>query len=464
MEKEKGAPLTGRDDPQQNIRPAGFAEEERRHFDRVLALALGIGAGLLSCGASVSRVEMAVKLICLSCGAKEVNVMALPSVINCSIRLADGSEVSQMKRNCEVTNNFRRMEMYNQLSRDVCAKKLTAEEAELELEHIAVDRGYSLPVSVLSGGLVAGIFTVYFGGALIDSIPSFIVGCLMMYVNILLSRRDFNSYARTFVLSLLGGALSILLSRLFIVFGAHCSVSMVSIGTIMVVVPGLLICNAVRDMFSGDIYSGSFELLNGLLTILAIAAGYSSSIIILRSVMIDLTPVARAGIEDYAYRIITCLLGACSVGIMFNCQLKKIAFGVGNILATFALYLVIEYYFADDYFLQFLIPTLLAGLIAEIQARAFKAPSTIFLVPAIIVLVPGGSLYYTVNYIVNSDMALAQVWGERALLSLLGIAVGISVITAIFQIIHPVKGGAALKRLHRIKNKQQQRNNQQQGK
>ena len=160
MENEKGAPLTGRDDPQQNIRPTGFAEEERRHFDRVLALALGIGAGLLSCGASVSRVEMAVKLICLSCGAKEVNVMALPSVINCSIRLADGSEVSQMKRNCEVTNNFRRMEMYNQLSRDVCAKKLTAEEAELELERIAVDRGYSLPVSVLSGGLVAGIFTV----------------------------------------------------------------------------------------------------------------------------------------------------------------------------------------------------------------------------------------------------------------------------------------------------------------
>lgn len=436
------------------------AERERSHFDRVLALALGIGAGLLSCGASVSRVEIAVKLVCLACGAKEVNVMSLPSVIICSVKIADGSEVSQMKRCYEVSNNFGKMEMYNQLSRDICSHKLTEEEAEDMLEEIGKSKGYSQPVLVLSGGLVAGIFTVYFGGSLIDGIPAFIVGCIMMFVNILLSRRDFNSYARTFVLSLIGGALSICLSRLFIVCGAHCSVSMVSIGTIMVVVPGLLICNAVRDMFSGDIYSGSFELLNGLLTILAIAAGYSSSIVILRSVMVELDPIVREpfGLEDNIYRVVTCLFGACSVGVMFNCGLKKILFGVGNIIATFALYLVIEYFFRTDYFLQFFTATLLAAFIAEIMARIFKAPSTIFLVPAIIVLVPGGSLYYTVNYIVNGNMALAQSWGERALLSLLGIAVGISVISAVFQIVHPVKGRAALKRFLKLKNKQQQGN------
>ena len=427
-------------------------ENERRHFDRVLALALGIGSGLLSCGASVSRVEIAVERICLACGAKEVNVMSLPSVINCSVRMADGSEVSQLKRCYEVTNDFRKMENYNQLSRDICAGKVTAEEAESRLEQINVSKGYPLPVAVLSGGLVAGIFTIYFGGSLIDGIPAFLIGCLMLYVSTLLSRRDFNAYARTFVLSVIGGVCSILLTRLFILCGARCPVSMVSIGTIMVVVPGRLICNAVRDMFLGDIYSGAFELMSGLLTILAIAAGYSASIMILRSVMVELVDT-RTGIEDYIYRIITCLFGACSVGVMFNCDLKKILIGVGNILATFAVYLVIEYFYADNFFLQFFIPTLLAALISEILARLFKAPSTIFLVPAIIVLVPGGSLYYTVNYIVNADMAQAAAWGERAALSLLGIAVGISVISAIFQIIHPLKGKAAIKRFLRLKNK-----------
>lgn len=430
------------------------AERQRRYFDRVLALALGIGAGLLSSGASVSRVETAVKLICLACGAREVNVMSFPSVIICSVRLDDGSEVAQLKRNFEVSNDFFKMEQCNQLSRDVCSKKLTVEEAEVRLREIGGSRAYKTPVTVLSGGLVAGLFTIYFGGALIDGIPAFITGCLMMFANILLSRRDFNSYARTFVLSLLGGMLSILLCRLFILCGANCSVSMVTIGTIMVVVPGLLICNAVRDMFSGDIYSGAFEFLNGVLSILAIAAGYGASLILLRSLVVYIEPAVRTGWEYYIYSTVTCLIGACAVGVMFNCTFKKILIGTGNILVTFLIFLVLQEY-TGDVFLEHFVSTLFAAVVAEVLARVFKAPSTIFLVPAIIVFVPGGSLYYTMNGIVTGDMAFAATWGKTAGLTLLGIAVGISVITALFQIIHPVKGKAALRRLIRLKNKQQ---------
>ena len=217
----------------------------------VLAFALGVGTGLLSCGASVSRVEIAVERICLACGAKEVNVFALPSMVLCSIKVADGSEVSQMKRNFEVSNNFFKMEKYNQLSRDLCAHKLSLEEAERELDNINSSNWFKVPFIVLGGGVLAGAFSVFFGGALIDALPSALIGCLMAYLNILLSRRDFNAYARTFMLSLVGGFLAMLMSRALIACGVACSVSMVTIGTIMVVVPGLLICNAVRDLFSG---------------------------------------------------------------------------------------------------------------------------------------------------------------------------------------------------------------------
>ncbi len=435
------------------------AESERRHFDRVLALALGVGVGLLSCGASVLRVEITVERICTACGAKEVNVMALPSIVMCSIKLADGSEVSQLKRSYEAGNNFRKIEMFNQLSRDISAGKVAFEEAEDRLEEINKSKGYPLPVAVIAGGLVAGIFTVYFGGSIIDGIPSFIIGCAMLYVSRLLSRRDFNAYARTFVLSLMGGVFSVLFSRLLILCGAQCSLSMVSIGTIMVVVPGLLICNAVRDMFAGDIYSGAFELMNGVLTIVAIAAGYSSALVILRPVLVDLEPIQRGTVADYIYRILTCLGGACSVGVMFNCNLKRIAVNIGNILATFVIYLVLEYFFAENYFLQFLVATLFAASVSEVLARVVKAPSTIFLVPAIIVLVPGGSLYYTVSYLVNSEYALASDYGMRALLSLLGIGVGISVVSVLCQISRPQKGKAAIQRFLHHKNKIKQGKN-----
>ena len=430
------------------------AEAERRHFDRVLALALGVAKGLLSCGASVSRVEIAVEKICLSCGAEEVNVFALPSMVLCSIKLADGSEVSQMKRNFEVSNDFRKMEAYNQLSRDICAKKLGPEEAERRLEYLNNNRLGSLPAVIAGGGVLAGAFTVFFGGSLIDGVPSLIIGALMAYINVLLSRRDFNSYARTFILSLAGGAMAILLCALFNLCGARCSVSMVTIGTIMVVVPGLLICNAVRDMFSGDIYSGAFEFLNGVLAILAIVAGYGASLFLLRGIATDFPPPVREGAEYYAYAIISCLIGSCAVAVMFNCAYKKIAIGVGNILVTCVIYLVLMD-FVGETFSANLIATLFAAAVAEILARIFKAPSTIFLVPAIVVFVPGGSLYYAMQGILGGDMQSAVNYGEAAGLSLLGIAVGISVMTALFQIIHPVKGKAAIKRLIRLKNKHQ---------
>lgn len=425
-----------------------YAFEERRHFDSVLAFALGVGTGLLSCGASVSRVEIAVERICLSCGAKEVNVFALPSMVLCSIKVADGSEVSQMKRNFEVSNNFFKMEKYNQLSRDLCNHKLSLEEAEKQLDVINSGSWHKVPLIVLGGGVLACAFSVFFGGALIDALPSLLIGCLMSYLNILLSRRDFNAYARTFMLSLVGGFLSILLSRALIACGISCSVSMVTIGTIMVVVPGLLICNAVRDLFSGDIYSGAFELLNGVLSILAIAAGYGAALFILRDVVVYVAIVPRTGVLYYVYAMASCVVGACGVAIMFNCAAKKILISLGNIVAAFAIYLIMETYVGEDFIDNF-VSTVFAACAAEILARIFKAPSTIFLVPAIIVLVPGGALYYAMNGIVMGDMADAVSFGKSGGLTLLGISVGISVVTALFQIIHPLKGKAAIKRLFR---------------
>ncbi len=437
---------------------AALSELERRHFDRVLALALEIGTGLLSCGASVSRVEIAVERVCLSCGAEEVNVFALPSMVLCSIKLGDGSEVSQMKRNYDVSNNFRKMERYNQLSRDFCAKKITASEAEAQVRALRGDKCCKNYMVVTGGALLSGAFAVFFGGGLADILPAAIVGGVMAWVNILLSRRDFNSYAGTFVTSFLGGILSILLSRLFIACGMSCSVSMIMIGTIMGVVPGLLICNAVRDMFSGDIYSGAFEFLNGVLAILALAAGYGASLFLLRGVVEYIEPAVRVGAAYYAYSVISCFFGACGVALLFNCAPKKIAVGAGNIIFTYVIYLLLMEFNGDIFTANF-VATLFAATVAEALARVFKAPSTIFLVPAIIAFVPGGSLYYAMNGLVTGEMSAAVDYGKAAGLSLLGFSVAISFVSALFQLTHPLKGKAAIKRFLRLKAQKQNQNN-----
>ena len=65
---------------------------------------------------------------------------------------------------------------------------------------------------------------------------------------------------------------------------------------------------------------------------------------------------------------------------------------------------------------------------AELLARRLKCPATLFLTPAIIPLVPGGSLYETMSYAVRRETERAHRTGAVTLEAALAIAAGISIV------------------------------------
>lgn len=74
-------------------------------------------------------------------------------------------------------------------------------------------------------------------------------------------------------------------------------------------------------------------------------------------------------------------------------------------------------------------------VIAEVLARILKAPATAFIAPAVIPLIPGGSLFYSMQYFVQGDKVAG---GERLLhtAAVAGvIAVGIYTASALFRFI-----------------------------
>jgi uncharacterized membrane protein YjjP (DUF1212 family) len=350
----------------------------------------------------------------------------------------DGTEVQQMKRVYSISNNMALMEDYNQLSRDVCAKKQSLAEAENRYHILSTQKRYPLYLTVLGGALGSGGFCVMFGGGLLDFMPAFLVGALMSYLNEVLSIRSFNSYARAFMLSVIGGFFSITLCYLLQLIGLTVSPAMVMKGTIMVVIPGVLICNAIRDLFAGDIFSGSSQLLNGVLTALVIVAGYGAAVYILRGILVEPTYPVRTGVIKYVYLVIFGIIGSAAFAVFFKIRLRRIGFATLAILLTYALYLVMDYY-AESVFAVTLVATIFAALCSEILARIIKAPATVFLIPAILPFVPGAGLYDTISYIVQGELSTAWTYGGQVVLYFLGIAVGLSVVASIFQLIYPVK-------------------------
>ncbi len=131
-------------------------------------------------------------------------------------------------------------------------------------------------------------------------------------------------------------------------------------------------------------------------------------------------------------RIIAAFVGCISFSIFFNLKKERLLYAAVLGTLSGAIYIYCERIFSENVFLANMIPAFIGTMLSELSARWKKAPAIIFILPSIIILIPGGSFYYTMSYLVNGNQELFQVWGGRTLLAALGISVGIIVASFIF--------------------------------
>ena len=70
----------------------------------------------------------------------------------------------------------------------------------------------------------------------------------------------------------------------FVHFGFGHDANMIMIGDIMLLIPGLMLINSVREMLCGDLMSGLLRLLESIVLALSIACGFAVAIMTLGSV------------------------------------------------------------------------------------------------------------------------------------------------------------------------------------
>ncbi len=133
----------------------------------------------------------------------------------------------------------------------------------------------------------------------------------------------------------------------------------------------------------------------------------------------------------YSVMIVTAALGTAGYCLNVNVKRNRIVYGcVGGVISTLLYCVFVEAQLS--LLLQNLIPAAVVTFYAEVLARVVKAPATVFLIPSIIPLVPGGRLYYTMRAIVDGEGADAKVFAMETIVIALGIAVGIVVVSLVF--------------------------------
>ena len=243
--------------------------------DRILGLALDIVQHMLECGAEVRRVEDTAQRICRAYGAEQVEVFSITTLIVATIVMPGGRHRTQTRRVYYNGNNLWRLENLNAVSRRICATLPPLDEAIALADAAAKTKPYSTGLLFLASVLVAGGFSIFFGGSLRDGIGAAIAGLLIQ----LLDRYrlpQVNHVAHVVFCSLLGGVVSCLT----VLVGLAEHIDMVMIGAIMLQIPGLAMGNALRDVLGGDIMAGILRLTQSLVLAVAIAVGFGLALFI----------------------------------------------------------------------------------------------------------------------------------------------------------------------------------------
>ena len=120
-------------------------------------------------------------------------------------------------------------------------------------------------------------------------------------------------------------------------------------------------------------------------------------------------------------------IGAAGFGFLFHLQFKHIfPAALGGVL-TWVIY-VIANIWGFDVFISSLFASAFAAIYSEVIAKIRKAPTTLFLIISVVVLIPGGSLYYTMSYAVQRQWQYAATYGSKTVQCTLGLAIGMSLI------------------------------------
>ncbi len=244
--------------------------------DNLLRIAMDIGEGLLKNGAEIHRVELAIETICHAYGAAHVEVFSIQSLILASVRMKDHTYSSQTRRILDISNNLHMLEAYNSLSRKICQERPDFDAVDEMLRAVKEKKRYPRFLLMLGYMLASGSFAVFFGGSVRDGIAGALVGILVFLLD-LVHFDFFNKMAKTLLTAFVAG----IGAYLSIFAGIGQNVDMIIIGSIMLLIPGLALGNAMRDLFCGDILAGVLKLIQACVTTVMIAIGYGLAILLL---------------------------------------------------------------------------------------------------------------------------------------------------------------------------------------
>ncbi|MFB3162043.1 threonine/serine exporter family protein [Neobacillus sp. 179-C4.2 HS] len=244
-------------------------ENEKTHTYEIMEVCLLAGKIMLQSGGETYRVEDTMMRMAAAFGIENSHSYVTPTGI---IFSAEGAEPTKTKliRISTRSTDLKKVAMVNSISRRITSGELNLESALTLLKELdALNVTFPFMVQVAAASIASGCFMIMFMGEWIDFIPAMLSGGVgyigFLYFHRYIPVKFFSEFLASFIIGLL--------SFFLVKIGAGQQLDKIIIGSVMTLVPGLLVTNAVRDLMAGHLVSGLSKGAEALLTAFAIGSG-----------------------------------------------------------------------------------------------------------------------------------------------------------------------------------------------
>ena len=414
-------------------------------IDYILDFCKELGKEMIVSGANIERVDLCIERICHGYGLHDVTCANLTTRISIS---AKDEEKRYAHRQTDVPPqvfNLERLKKLNNLSYYV--RNNTPDVTTLyDLLHSVKSNDFPW-WAIMIGYLLAmaGLARIFLAGPtelLIAELNTLILFGLSKAFSKIHLNKIITNFISMFICSTI--------AMLFYAVGFISNFYTVVITNAFFLIPGIQMINCARNLLCGNEMNGVIDLLKVILEVCTIVAGVAAAYALLGGL------VNYAMLEDTmkevkeAYEqlpkwltnielVILTLMATTGFSVVFNIQLKDIVFAaIGGVIVRLV-YILFQFIIPDYPFVFTTIAAFCAALYSEILANIRKEPSTLYLYPSIIPLIPGDSFYYAALGIVWGNTSLLTTYGPTLALSLVGISLGFVLCSSVVHYIRKFK-------------------------
>jgi uncharacterized membrane protein YjjP (DUF1212 family) len=322
----------------------------------------------------------------------------MPTAVLCSIGKGEAMR-THIVRVLPGDVNLEKLDRVDEVLGKVIRRKVTAAEALAEVRAIrAAPVRYAGWMTVAACAAAAACAARFFGGAWVDGLAACAIGLVVGGLALIAARRRHVSRVTDFVSGLVAAAAANLLT----LADAGLTPSVVTIASVIVLVPGLTLTVAINELATRNLVAGTSRLMGAMMIFLSIGFGVGIGQALTAGLVVSGVE-AGVGSEPMPGWTLFAALGVVPValGVLFRARPRDFAvivpaawigYSVSRLGATWA---------GPE--IGAFVGAIAVGLYANGYSRVSRRPTAITMVPGLMMLVPGAIGFRSVSSFLAQD-------------------------------------------------------------